>query len=408
MMQFANGKRALGFNSLGRTLPSHFTHPNANWETRRTICADYPNVSTIANPALPQGSTVLVTGANGFLGAHIVDQFLRNGYRVRGTVRDPNKDRWLLEYFDQQYGNGSFELVAVPDMQADGAYNQAVKDVSVFVHSAASVAFDNDPNKIIPVTVAGTVNALKAAYSEPSVKRFVLTSSSAAAVGLLSSGVMVTEDTWNEEAVKDAWSGEPYPPNRSVIVYEASKAQSEQAVWKYHEENRRQRPDLTINAGRPSLVPLEAPFDTSKSITVLPNLIFGRPIDAVNQGRRTSAGFVAALWKGEEPSVHLGVPRQYYVDVEDTALLHVAGAVLPHVQSQRIFAFAGRFNWDTVLDEMRALDPKRKLTAHFSGGEDPNEIVPRAKAEKLLRELGRPGWTSLKDTIAATVKDIKV
>ncbi|KAF4993441.1 hypothetical protein FDECE_13407 [Fusarium decemcellulare] len=274
-------------------------------------------------------------------------------------------------------------------MQADGAYNQAVKDVSVFMHSAASVAFDNDPNKIIPVTVAGAVNALKAAYSEPSVKRLVLTSSSAAAVGLLSSGVTVTEDRWNEEAIKDAWSGEPYPPNRSVIVYEASKAQSEQAVWKYHEENRGQRPDLTINA-------------------VLPNLIFGRPIDPVNQGHRTSAGLIAALWKGEEPSVHFGVPRQYYVDVEDTALLHVAGAVLPHVQSQRIFAFAGRFNWDTVLDEMRALDPKRKLTAHFSDGEDPNEIVPRAKAEKLLRELGRPGWTSLKDTIAATVKDVEV
>ncbi|KAF4991444.1 hypothetical protein FDECE_14039, partial [Fusarium decemcellulare] len=85
-------------------------------------------MSTIANPAVPQGSTVLITGANGFLGAHIVDQFLRNGYKVRGTVRNPNKDRWLLEYFDQQYGNESFELVAVPDTSSRLAFFAIDKD----------------------------------------------------------------------------------------------------------------------------------------------------------------------------------------------------------------------------------------------------------------------------------------
>lgn len=85
--------------------------------------------------------------------------------------------------------------------------------------------------------------------------------------------------------------------------------------------------------------------------------------------------------------------------------LHVAGALLPHVQDQRIFAFAGRYSWDKIMEIMRGLDPQRKLPENFSGGEDPNEIEPRPKAEALLRELGRPGWTSLADSIAANVKD---
>lgn len=95
---------------------------------------------------------------------------------------------------------------------------------------------------------------------------------------------------------------------------------------------------------------------------------------------------------------------EYYVDVEDTAVLHVAAALLTRVQDQRIFAFGGRFSWDAILDIMRTLDPKRDLPDNFSGGEDPNEIEPRPKAEKLLQELGRLGWTSLKDSIAANVK----
>lgn len=121
--------------------------------------------------------------------------------------------------------------------------------VDIFAHSAAFMSFVNEADKVIPITVAGAVNALKAAYAEPSVKRFVLTSSSAAAVGLLDNGITVTEDSWNVKAVERAWSGPPYEQERPVIVYEASKTESEQAIWKFHKENRSKRPDLVVNAG---------------------------------------------------------------------------------------------------------------------------------------------------------------
>lgn len=91
---------------------------------------------------------------------------------------------------------------------------------------------------------------------------------------------------------------------------------------------------------------------------------------------------------------------EYFVDVQDAARLHVAATILPQVQNQRIFAFAGKFSWDLIMDIMRKRDPSRKIPDNFSGGEDPNVIQPRDKAEKLLQDLGLPGFTSLEQSIA--------
>lgn len=81
----------------------------------------------ITNPVVPKGSSVLITGVNSFVGSHIVDQFLRNGYKVRGTVRNPSKVAWAVETFSNLYGKDNFELVAVPDIAVDGAFDEVVK-----------------------------------------------------------------------------------------------------------------------------------------------------------------------------------------------------------------------------------------------------------------------------------------
>ena len=86
-------------------------------------------MAPLQNLAVPKGSTVLVTGANGLLGSHIADQFLEHGYKVRGTVRDTEKNAWLQTVFDKKYGKGSFELFKVPDLTVDGAFDEAVKGV---------------------------------------------------------------------------------------------------------------------------------------------------------------------------------------------------------------------------------------------------------------------------------------
>jgi hypothetical protein len=277
---------------------------------------------------------------------------------------------------------------------------------------------------VIPQAIAFAENALKSAYKENSVKRFVLTSSSSAAVLSIpgAPGVEVLEDTWNEFAVKAAWAEPPYTPERGGVVYAASKTEAEKAVWKYHKENRDKRPDLVVNTGEGS----NSSLDRVRLLTclVLPNFNFGKSLDPVNQGHPSSSGLPVALWQGQvTPFHHIIVPRmylffrlksviaklflEYYINVQDTGRLHVAAAVFDHIKDRRIFGFAGRFNWDEILDILRKAAPNKEFPANFSSGSDANEIKPRAEAEQLLRDLGRPVWVSLEETVLDNVSDVR-
>lgn len=68
---------------------------------------------------------------------------------------------------------------------------------------------------------------MQAADKESTIKRFVYTSSSTAALTPKPDvEIQVTKDTWNEETVKDAWGSSPTPWS----VYGASKTSGEQEV----------------------------------------------------------------------------------------------------------------------------------------------------------------------------------
>jgi hypothetical protein len=80
---------------------------------------------------------VLVTGISGFLGSHVADQFLEAGYRVRGTAREVSKVDAIKKTFDSKYGVGKVEVVAVPDITVESAFDEAVKGI-----------FLNDPHPL--------------------------------------------------------------------------------------------------------------------------------------------------------------------------------------------------------------------------------------------------------------------
>jgi len=81
-------------------------------------------------PAIPKDAIVLVTGVNGYIGSHIADQFLEAGYRVRGTTRDLRKTEVLKELWEKKYGPSRLELLTVPDMAEEGAFDEAMKGIT--------------------------------------------------------------------------------------------------------------------------------------------------------------------------------------------------------------------------------------------------------------------------------------
>lgn len=127
-------------------LTSLFLETDKKYQSRLSINAP----AKMAPPlALEKGSLVLVTGANGYIASHIVDQTLASGYRVRGTVRDMSKADWMVELFSQRYGKGSFEPVVVKDMSADGAFHETMKGCAGVIHAASNVYAVNQTQLII-------------------------------------------------------------------------------------------------------------------------------------------------------------------------------------------------------------------------------------------------------------------
>lgn len=73
------------------------------------------------------GKTVLITGASGFVAAHVLNSFLERGYHVRATVRSDSTAENVKQTHHKYAKQLSFAIVK--DVAAPGAFDEAVKDV---------------------------------------------------------------------------------------------------------------------------------------------------------------------------------------------------------------------------------------------------------------------------------------
>lgn len=113
--------------------------------------------------------TVLLTGATGFLGSHVAEALLAEGWTVRCTVRKTSNLRWIE----------SLPLDRVTaDVRSPGDLERALDGVDVVIHSAGLTRARSDA-EYQRVNAEGT-QALAAAAVAAGAKRFVLVSSLAA------------------------------------------------------------------------------------------------------------------------------------------------------------------------------------------------------------------------------------
>ncbi len=105
---------------------------------------------------------VLVTGGTGFLGAHVVDNLLSRGLRVRLAVRNLSKGEAIRDA-RPQYAS-KLDLSQVADFTANASFEEAVKDVDGIIHVASPLTFgvqDNEKNFLLPA-----INGVKSVLVE--------------------------------------------------------------------------------------------------------------------------------------------------------------------------------------------------------------------------------------------------
>jgi UDP-N-acetylglucosamine 4-epimerase len=127
---------------------------------------------------LEKTSKVLVTGGTGFIGSHLVDRLLCEGFEV--TVVDDFSTGQMQNI--SHHGNlEEFHLVR-GDIRDAGIVKKVVEDVEAVFHEAALVDVPlsiKNPLLFNDVNLVGTLNLLKACL-DSNVKRFIFASSAAA------------------------------------------------------------------------------------------------------------------------------------------------------------------------------------------------------------------------------------
>lgn len=112
-----------------------------------------------------QGRRVLVTGAAGFIGSHLVERLLAEGAKVRAFVHYNSRNHWghLEELLPHQ--RQDIEVIS-GDLRDPGRVDTAVAGVEVVFHLGALIAIPYSyvaPQDVVMTNVVGTLNVLESA-----------------------------------------------------------------------------------------------------------------------------------------------------------------------------------------------------------------------------------------------------
>jgi dihydroflavonol-4-reductase len=295
---------------------------------------------------------VLVTGGTGFIAQHCILALLREGYRVRTTLRSPAREaevRGNLKTGGAEPGDRLSFVTA--DLEDDRGWAEAAAGCAYVLHGASPTPSGNHAHEEdwIKPAVEGNLRILRSAR-DAHVRRVVLTS----AFGAICAGQPPLSRPFNETD----WSN----LSGNVWPYQKSKTLSERAAWDFIA---REGGELELSAINPTAVlgPVLGP-DYSHSIRMITNML---------NGQRGC------------PKINCG-----FVDVRDVADLHVLAMTHPAAKGERFLAIAGESLW--MIEVAKVL--RRRMGASASNvrlRELPNWLVRLA----ALRNPGMRGIATL-------------
>ncbi|KAF7370344.1 NAD(P)-binding protein [Mycena sanguinolenta] len=333
---------------------------------------------------IPKGSLILITGATGFIGSAVTDAALRHGFKVRGVTRSISKASVFVKSLEDKYGKGAIEMVEVKDLTVPDAFDGTLEGVSLFITFFLRVHVGA---RCLRSAVQSTVVLMKAAAKAPSVNSFILTSSRVAVFvpDYDQPDISPKVDQWADHMVTAAKQTPDDHPTKPVLVYAASKVESERAAFEFY------------NSARPSYA-----FNT-----VLPDLVFG-PVFNPTPGMYTTHSFLNSLFLSEPEPLILNFvkPAPLAVDVRDVASMHLAALLSSSMQERRIWAAAHRFEINDILAIWREEFPERKFVEDFKLPPQPKITLDLTESEELLRAFEGRSWLPFRETVIVNVQDV--
>ncbi|XP_062184261.1 anthocyanidin reductase ((2S)-flavan-3-ol-forming)-like [Phragmites australis] len=302
--------------------------------------------------------TACVTGGNGYIASALIKMLLEKGYAVKTTVRNPD-DKEKNSHLEGLKELGHLEVFRA-DLDNEGSFDEAIAgcDYAFLLAAPVNYTAKNPEKELIEPGVKGTLNVLRSCVKAGTVKRVILTSSTAAISSrpLQGYGHVLDEESWSDVEYLTA-------KRTGLWAYPVSKVLLEKAASKFAQEH-----DISL-------------------VTLCPSVTVG---EAPDRQVYTTVPAILSLLSGDEAELRVlkGIERAS----GSVPLVHVEDVCRAEIFVAEEEAAAGRYiccSLDTTIVEMARFlakkYPQYNVNTNISGDllEEPIALLPSAK---LTRE----------------------
>jgi NADPH-dependent methylglyoxal reductase len=313
---------------------------------------------------------ILLTGANGYLALHIIQQALEKNWTIVGTVRSEAAATKIRALFPN--AGSKLSLVRITELTSANSFESAFRDhrITAAINAASPLVHEPEDAKrdVVDPAIKGGIAILTAAklYGGTALRRVVHVGSCSSCLDHSKGdapGKTYSSEDWNPTTYEEAMAGD------SKIAYFGSKALTERAMWDYMS---REKP-------------------TFKLTTVLPAGIFGPHLGYIDMKNLNVSSQI--IWgiavKSDSPAPYSDIHFGCWVDVRDTARAILLAVDAPAAGGER-FIIAQRTHWQFIRDAARAVNDEMKSRVDpgtpgaGDAAKDTTYDIDGSKAERIL------------------------